>query len=157
MGIKQLPKPQTGVAEVDRVLAEHVDKLNPILRALPPAADGQLVQMTWIQITAFLNGWSNLGSTFARAAYMLDTQGFVHLRGLILNAAGQGPNIPAFVLPVGFRPAKQEAFFVTSEGAGAGTRLDVFPNGEVWPSVNVTVPVNGFRSLAGITFDTRLT
>lgn len=35
MGIKQLPKPQTGIETVDRVLAEHVDKLNPILRALP--------------------------------------------------------------------------------------------------------------------------
>lgn len=159
MGIKQLPKPQTGIEAVDRVLTEHVDKLNPILRALPPSTNGQLVQMTWIPIT-FKNGWANFGggpgSGFMPAAYMMDTQGFVHLRGLIQNAAGQAANIAAFTLPVGFRPAGQQCFFGTNNGPGVGVRMDMLANGDFWPSVNVTVLANDFRSLSGITFDTRI-
>ena len=55
---------------------------------------------------AFLNTWKNYGGEWAAAAFRKDSEGFVHLRGLIDCTAGN--NTFAFTLPVGYRPGTNQ-------------------------------------------------
>jgi hypothetical protein len=59
----------------------------------------------WIAPT-LLNGYTNYSGTWEQAGYRR-INGVVHLRGLLDPPSLSGtPAIPAFVLPVGFRPAQ---------------------------------------------------
>jgi hypothetical protein len=110
--------------------------------------------LTWNNLT-LINGWTNFGGAFQTAQYALDILGFVHLRGLITNVAGQAANISCANLPAGFRPLLQQLFWSTQGAAATGARVDVLANGDILPSVNVVVAALEFRSLSGITFDLR--
>lgn len=93
---------------------------------------------------SFLNGWVNYGAPYQTASYMKDVAGYVHLRGLIRSGI---INLPAFLLPVGYRPAASE-IFVGLDGTPVGIRINVGSDGNV-------VIVNGntaFISISGITF-----
>lgn len=92
---------------------------------------------------AFANAWVNFGAGYNTAAYRVDNDGYVHLKGLIkLGAIGAA----AFTLPAGFRPALIRMAATISNGAVG--RLDVEADGDV-------VPVSGsnvYVSLEGIVF-----
>ena len=92
---------------------------------------------------AFLNSWVNYGAPFESAAFMKDSMGFVHLKGLVKN----GTNLSQiFTLPVGYRPASSEIF--VSNNTGAFGTIYVQSDGAVAPQVTG----NGFYSLSGIIF-----
>ena len=60
-------------------------------------------------------GWKNLGqgydgTAYANVAYARDGLGLVHLQGSMLNPGP--PHSPAFVLPLGYRPAATREFAV---------------------------------------------
>lgn len=91
---------------------------------------------------ALLGSWTNYDSDYAPAGYMLDAQGFVHLRGAVKSGSGV-----IFTLPSDFRPA----YTVSSAGMGASNApclVTVAANG------NVTVGGGdgSFVSLDGISF-----
>lgn len=63
-------------------------------------------QEDWIPLD-LLNGWENVNTaSYVIPAYMIDSFGFVHLRG-VLN---KGTNPIVAVLPEGYRPQKLEFF-----------------------------------------------
>lgn len=95
----------------------------------------------WIAPT-LQNSWVNYDSNHAQAGYMKDSEGFVHLRGLIKS--GSTGNI--FVLPAGFRHSKHTHFPTVSNGTFAYLRVD--QNGQV----SATGYNNTWLSMDGVTF-----
>ena len=56
---------------------------------------------------AFQNGWSNYGNGFDTVAYMKDTLGFVHIKGLVRGGI-ISEDVAVFTLPIGYRPALKQ-------------------------------------------------
>ncbi|HEX6904127.1 MAG TPA: hypothetical protein VF789_30735 [Thermoanaerobaculia bacterium] len=105
-----------------------------------------LAQEAWKAAT-FQNGWRNYGGPFNNAAYMKDSLGFVHLRGLVKDGGGT-----IFTLPEGYRPARQELFGVATRENTIG-RIDVLVDGQV----SMTAGNKDWISLDGITFQAGFT
>jgi hypothetical protein len=106
----------------------------------------QLTQEAWNAPT-LLNSWANFGGTHAPAGYFKDSNGVVHLRGLV-SGGTIGTTAVIFTLPLNYRPAFQE-IFVIRNGAGSGiAEVRIQPNGEVIAYSGA----DSWWSLAGITF-----
>ena len=104
----------------------------------------ELQQEGWNNVS-FQNGWVNYGVVYNNAGYFKDSNGVVHLRGLIRNGT-IGSVI--FNLPAGYRPVSRELFSTISINGYA--RVDVNTNGDViHSSFN---GANGWVSLDGLTF-----
>ena len=89
-------------------------------------------QPQWIAPT-LLNGWVNWDSTNMPAGYVKDELGFVHLRGFIKNGS---LGVPAFYLPVGYRPNNENAQFLAYSNDGTNQivgRIIVYRDGRVVP------------------------
>ena len=89
---------------------------------------------SWIAPT-FTNSWVNYGGAYNVAGYRKDSEGWVHLRGLVKSGT-DGASI--FTLPAGYRPEYQELIQVIS--ADASGRLDIHTNGNVTPQAASTSP-----------------
>lgn len=100
-------------------------------------------QEDW-QSPQLTGGWTNYGGEYSPAAYFRDSNGIVHLRGLIRNGSG---NI--LTLPVGYRPAFREirVVLVGTTGNSVG-RVDILADG----TVTFIAGSNSWVSLDGITF-----
>lgn len=76
-----------------------------------------LQTLTWTSVASsvgFTNGWTDFGAPYNTVGYVLDAAGFVHLRGLIKSGT---MTLPAFTLPVGYRPLGQCYFGTVSNNA----------------------------------------
>lgn len=114
---------------------------------------GELVD-PWHQIggsgePAFSNSWVNYDTTnWGYAAFMKDSLGIVHLRGLIKNGT---VSTVAFTLPAGYRPSGAKYIFLTSTNTTVFGRTDVLTDGGVqvaaWGQGG-----NGWLSLANVKF-----
>jgi hypothetical protein len=110
--------------------------------------NGNLTLVGTLQSEAFItptlvNNWVNYGGDYAGAGYYKDSEGVVHLRGLIKN----GTASLIMVLPVGYKPSGRLIF--TTNSNNNFQRIDVLSNGEV------TLPISygtAFLSLNGISF-----
>lgn len=91
----------------------------------------------------FQNGWVNYGAGYHFGQYYKDTDGFVHLRGLINS--GTFASSVIFNLPVGYRPNSRVLRATIASDALA--RVDVLPDGNV-----LAVNGSGWLSLEGIYF-----
>jgi hypothetical protein len=108
--------------------------------------------IVWTAITAFLNGWQNTGAPYYNAAYTIDGQGFVHLRGSIKNGS---VNLPAFALPAGFRPGATVQLPPAPVTTGDVSDIAVAANGNVTVETDPAVPSPGpitHVSLDGVVF-----
>lgn len=105
-----------------------------------------LQQQDW-QSVSFTNGWGNYGSSYNTAGYFKDSQGIVHLKGLVKGGTIGGSST-IFTLPVGYRPAKRELQIVASHPNGSVGRCDILSNGQVLAYHGNS----GWFSLDGITF-----
>jgi len=83
------------------------------------------------------------GSTYNTPAYCKDTNGFVHLKGLIKDGTMQ---TAAFTLPVGYRPAKNNIIATASNSAYG--QFYIQSSGAVLPYIGN----NAWVSLDSITF-----
>jgi hypothetical protein len=83
---------------------------------------------TWYEPT-LLNGWENYGAGWTPASYGRDSQGFIHLRGLIKSGTVTASTV-LFVLPTDFRPTLNAGPFITISN-GAASRVDVLADGSV--------------------------
>lgn len=83
--------------------------------ANPTAANEQPWQTPTLQ-----NGWVKYGDVFTDPAYMKDSRGFVHVRGLVKSGT-VGATI--FTLPAGYRPAGSVRFATDSNGAYAAVTV----------------------------------
>ena len=98
---------------------------------------------TWYNFT-FENSWANYGSTWQTAQYSIDSNGFVHLRGLIKDGS---TSADITSLPTGFQPVMDEIFIVRTS---AGTsRVDIKTDGDVYANPGHA----SWTSLSGITFE----
>lgn len=98
----------------------------------------------WVAVS-FLNSWVDYGGGYNPVAYLIDSAGFVHLRGMAKSGT-VGAGTPIFTLPAGFRPENRCLFNAQSNGALG--RVDVFTTG----NVEVITGNNAWVSLDGITF-----
>ena len=89
---------------------------------------------SWVNVTAFLNGWVNYGSGYQVARYR-KVGDRVELEGLIRSGT---LGLHAFVLPVGFCPPLNLALAAMSGDPQAVSRFDIGNNGWVKPIVGVT-------------------
>jgi hypothetical protein len=80
----------------------------------------RLPALAWHPITTFVDEWGNAGSGAPVAAYAVDSQGVVHLRGVVMNTIGADQNAVAFALPASAVPATTTASVPVGLGAGAG-------------------------------------
>lgn len=126
-----------------RQIAESTLATVPRARTIPA--------LKWHDITAFKNGWSNLGGGRAAAAYAVDAQGSVHLRGAI---QGTTSGTIAFTLPAAISSTRILAVPVVVDGSFG---LLSIKDGDVLPEDGTGSPVGSAifaTSLAGVTFST---
>jgi hypothetical protein len=102
------------------------------------------IQNAWVAPT-LLNSWVNFGGAWGDAAYMIDTMGFVHLKGLVKSGT---VGAPLFVLPAGYRPLTKIGFPIMANGAFGW--VSVLADG----TVQIEAGSNVFASIDGITFRT---
>ena len=89
-----------------------------------------------------LNSWVNFGGTFQTTRYMKDSNGIVHIEGLVKNGVMQNA---AFTLPVGHRPAAGLITAQISNNAIGRVDLDTYGNvtpgyagTNAWMTLNVS-------------------
>lgn len=95
-------------------------------------------------IPVLINGWVNYDGSvvWQGARYRKMADGMVTIQGLVKDGIGPGPTGNIFVLPVGYRPAKNIIFASIANNVFA--RLDIYPDGNVNWSTGGT---NGFFSI----------
>jgi hypothetical protein len=99
-----------------------------ILRAntLPDKLD----QSAWHDV-AYTNNWQRFDPTYNPVQYWKDSQGIVHLRGLMKGGTPGANNAGrAFTLPEGYRPTYRQLHAVCTNNNTLG-RVDVLANGNV--------------------------
>jgi hypothetical protein len=102
---------------------------------------------------AFGTNWVNYGAAWLEPSFFRHL-GIVYLRGLIKKTTAPVVNDVLFILPVGWRPVKDEIFTVAA-GNDAGNdqgRVDVRADGVVQWKAGVSAGTNPFVSLAAIIF-----
>ncbi len=113
-----------------------------------PAAAASL---SWIAPT-LLNGWVNTGGGLMPAGYMIDSDGFVHLRGFVNNGTSLAT---IFTLPSGFRPSAKIIFRGYGEnpmGTPSSANVYITTAGNITSDIGSGGPGVSFD---GISFDTR--
>lgn len=89
---------------------------------------------------AFQNGWGNYGGEWVTAAYMQDSLGFVHIKGMVKG--GSSSTAVVFALPAGYRPSKSLRFAVDAHGAHGWVNVSF--NGDVFGALNtIDTMLNG--------------
>lgn len=102
-----------------------------------------LEQEGWIA-PSLLNSWVDYGAGFNPSGYFKDSNGIVHLRGMV-KSGSTGTVI--FNLPAEYRPPYHEVHSTTTFGSSSG-RCDILPNGDV----KMVAGSSSYFSLDGITF-----
>jgi hypothetical protein len=82
---------------------------------------------------AFQNGARNYSASYSSAAFLRDSEGFVHLKGTIIGNAraetNELPDVVVFTLPPGYRPRRTlDIGTVASSTTGV---VYIHPNGDV--------------------------
>lgn len=102
-------------------------------------------QQAW-QTPTFQNGWVNYDTVnWEGAAYMKDSLGFVHLRGMIKSGT---MSAAAFTLPVGYRAGGKGQYFPTLAGGAVIGAVYTDSTGIMKPDAGN----NTYQVLNGITF-----
>jgi hypothetical protein len=92
----------------------------------------------------FENGAQNFGQGFSTAAFFIDNEGIVHLRGTVTATR----DTVIFTLPVAYRPS--QTLFISTVATVSAGRLFIHPNGDV--EVGGAVPTTANYALDSITF-----
>lgn len=109
-------------------------------------------QMDWVAPT-LQNSFTNYNAaTHPAAGYFKDSNGMVHLRGLLARATA-ATLTAVFNLPAGFRPNRELNFIATANATWVTVRVST--NGNVDVSQAGAADWRTFFSLNGISFDTR--
>ena len=90
------------------------------------ASPAGLTQEAWTAPT-LLNSWVNYGSIYQTAGYFKDSEGVVHIRGVIKSGTTTA-GTTVFVLPVGYRPSAYEIYPVDGNGTFVSMLIDTSGN-----------------------------
>lgn len=100
-----------------------------------------------VQTVSLQNSWANYGAGYQTFGYWKDSQGVVHLQGLIKSGTTTAGTL-LFTLPSGYRPSAAETFGVCLASATIGA-ITIATNGQA----TAELPLNAtWTTLAGITF-----
>ena len=105
--------------------------------------------VTWHPLT-LINGWRYGGFGSFRAAYYVDANHVVHLRGSArLGTAGR----PVFRLPPSVRPSHVISVLIYSSG-GVAAAMNILPTGQVgvFDQTGTDSAVRDFTSFDGVSF-----
>lgn len=102
---------------------------------------------------AFLNGWSNLDTSFWGFASAAKINGVVHLFGLIKGGT-LSPGVPLFQLPVGMRPSFGSHLMNTRCAGNGMVRLDIYDNGFCAYGGEASGSPTSWTTLSGMCFAT---
>ncbi|MGW9619296.1 hypothetical protein [Paenibacillus terrae] len=92
---------------------------------------------SWI-VPTLLNGWMNFSTTLSQVGYYKDSEGYVHLKGVLKLGT---LNVAMFMLPQGYRPKLPLVLMVAANVDGSNDvlgRVNISGNGAVAP-----LPING--------------
>jgi hypothetical protein len=97
------------------------------------------------------NGWLNYGSSWQNAAYKLNDDGRVLLRGLIKSGT-VGANVPCATFSTDLAPdgGTDTGLIFYQNANGGGARVDIHSNGELCVMSLVSPATNSYVSLDGI-------
>ncbi|MBT3820222.1 MAG: hypothetical protein HOG04_02390, partial [Nitrospinaceae bacterium] len=98
----------------------------------------------WVTAT-LQSGWQYYGSGWNTPGFYKDSDGRVHLRGLVRYGSTGGP---IFTLPAGYRPAQMELIVTETGDPVANGRIDILPDGGVW----LRRGANSYVTLDGLSF-----
>ena len=134
-------KAQVGLGSVDNTS----DANKPVSTATQTALNlkANKVQEAWITPT-LINGWVAFGGAEDGPAYYKDNFGNVKLRGVVKSGT---LSVSTFMLPIGYRPAKNKYFAVISNNVPGFVLID--PYGGVIPLAGTS---NTFVALDSISF-----
>lgn len=117
----------------------------------------RVAALKWHPITAFTQGWRNVGAPYQVAAYAVDAQGLVHLRGALMTSSG--PDVdgqPAFTLPATVVPRSTSVDVLATAGGGHNTIAVLQISKDVVTITSALVdtgtPAVAFTDLDGVTF-----
>lgn len=113
------------------------------------SGDVATTSVTWHPLT-LINGWQYGGFNSFHAAYYVDANHVVHLRGSAhLGLAGQ----PVFRLPLSARPSHVLSMLIYVSGGAAGA-MNVLPSGlaTVFDQTGSDTAVRDFTSFDGVSF-----
>ena len=120
----------------------------PLISAAGAQAATTMPGITFTKLT-LINGWGTYSGSASPA--VADISGIVHFKGAISASSGD-TNLVAFVLPPGFRPAKNVVVPVDMCNANSG-ELAIAPNGVTQViSQGATSTATCFTSLDGASF-----
>ncbi|MNI71082.1 hypothetical protein D3C73_1269390 [compost metagenome] len=105
----------------------------------------------WIEPT-LLNGWVVRDTSLSNPGYFKDSQGYVHIRGVVSSGA---MNTSLFILPKGFRPKFTYVYMVGANidgGSDVLGRVNISIDGRVsiLPISGITLTSTGWVSLDNI-------
>jgi hypothetical protein len=119
-----------------------------------------LPMLRWHPIKLAKGAWKNYGQSYLAAAYAVDAEGIVHLRGAIKSTEGETGGGPAFVLPASLMAKTKTVTVLAVAGvpgsiqAGGASVLVISGGiGRIEPSADLAA--GAFTSLDGITFASR--
>jgi hypothetical protein len=103
---------------------------------LPPEVEAALGGRSagWTDVP-LVNGWTNMGGTFPTLQCRKDTDGRVHVQGMLVPPAA-GSTLYVGALPLGFRPNKTHRFPVVQNSLFCA--IDLALNGAITPYTAVT-------------------
>lgn len=130
-------------------VTQNVSDLQRRLSVVENKKEDKDKSIQWITAT-LINSWTNFGNGFEDAGYFKDSQGFVHIKGMIKG--GTVGYVPAFVLPVGYRPTMKVTLPIsTYSTAWVIGSVEIKPTGEVqvFAGGNVNTCLDGISFLTG--------
>lgn len=144
MGTPNFPKLRGADGEASRVQDNIDSTLRPMVLALANTPIMGAASPNWIR-PDLVGGWANIGTiagiNYAIAAFHKDALGYVHMKGLISNAAGVAAGVTMLTLPMGYRPREYNRFVVDFNG-GASNTVMVAPTGALWTEAVVAAGNN---------------
>lgn len=135
-----LPETPFGVPEE---LEEQFQKIYNAITKLSQAREGTLTETQWINVlggVGFQNGWANFAGPWP--ASFRKVNNIVYLRGVI---GGGAFAVPAFALPVEFRPPIGRSYLFSANSVYTPGTIQVDPTGAVTPNGgnNVFITLDG--------------
>ncbi len=122
VGTKKIQDDAVNGAKVDESTLGEVPSASRASRLTPPEPYHEIGTPGEPE---FQNEAENFGDTFSTAAFFIDHEGVVHLKGTVKSTTF---NV-IFTLPEGYRPSQQ--LFIATQATSVSSAVYIYPNGDV--------------------------
>ena len=140
----------------EKGITRKIDRASPLLQSYQVAPLGKQSEISIPErrVLVYSASWGAFSASYVEGTFYKDSQGLVHLEGLVSKSSGDG--IPAAnnvigTLPDGYKPVRKLIFPVATGQTFAAGTIQMEVNGDItWQSGNNTE--TDFTSLSGIVF-----